>query len=103
VTRTMICAAALAALVLGAVGIEPQTRSLPSFEVDKAWPKLPPKYKVGDPSSFAIDANDNVWLLHRGGEVSDRILHRTGDVKKARRNVVMAGFLGSFLFLLRCS
>ncbi len=42
-TRTMICAAALAALVLGAVGIEAQTRSLPIFEVDKAWPKLPPK------------------------------------------------------------
>lgn len=35
-----------------------------------------------------------------GGAVSDRILRRTGDVKKARRNVVMAGFLGSFLFML---
>jgi MFS family permease len=35
-----------------------------------------------------------------GGEVSDRILHRTGDLKKARRNVIMAGFIGSFLFLL---
>jgi MFS family permease len=35
-----------------------------------------------------------------GGEVSDRILHRTGDLKKARRNVIMVGFLGSFLFLL---
>jgi MFS family permease len=35
-----------------------------------------------------------------GGEVSDRILHRTGDLKKARRNVVMAGFLGSFIFML---
>ena len=35
-----------------------------------------------------------------GGEVSDRILQRTGDVQKARRNVVMAGFLGSFVCLL---
>jgi hypothetical protein len=41
------------------------TRSLPMFEVDKAWPKVPAKWKTGDPSSFAIDAQDNVWLLHR--------------------------------------
>lgn len=35
-----------------------------------------------------------------GGEISDRILHRTGDLKRARRNVIMAGFLGSFACLL---
>ena len=42
-----------------------QVRSLPTFEVDPAWPKVPEKWKLGDPSSFAIDAQDNVWLLHR--------------------------------------
>jgi len=31
-----------------------------------------------------------------GGVVSDRILHRTNDLQRARRNVVMAGFLASF-------
>ena len=40
-------------------------RSLPIFEVDPAWPKVLEKWKLGDPSSFAIDAQDNVWLLHR--------------------------------------
>jgi len=47
--------------------IDAQTRSrnLPEFEVDKAWPKVPPKWKLGDASSFAIDSKDNVWLLHR--------------------------------------
>ena len=35
-----------------------------------------------------------------GGVVSDRVLHRTGDLQKARRNVVMMGFLGSFVCLL---
>jgi sugar phosphate permease len=35
-----------------------------------------------------------------GGVVSDRILERTGDLQKARRNVVMAGFLASFVCLL---
>ena len=35
-----------------------------------------------------------------GGTISDGVLHRTGDLRKARRNVVVAGFLGSFLCLL---
>src|SRR5579859_4240598 len=41
------------------------TRSLPLFAVDRAWPKVPPQWKLGDPSSIAIDAKDNVWVLHR--------------------------------------
>lgn len=40
-------------------------RSLPIFEVDPSWPKVPSQSKLGDASSFAIDAQDNVWLLHR--------------------------------------
>jgi hypothetical protein len=44
---------------------QPLSRNLPEFEVDKAWPKVPPKWKLGDASSFAIDEKDNVWLLHR--------------------------------------
>ena len=42
-----------------------QGRSLPSFAVDAAWPKVPAKWKLGDVSSIAIDAQDNVWVLHR--------------------------------------
>ena len=38
---------------------------MPTFEVDRAWPKVPPQWKLGDPSSIAIDAKDNVWVLHR--------------------------------------
>ncbi|HEX9468580.1 MAG TPA: MFS transporter, partial [Bradyrhizobium sp.] len=34
-----------------------------------------------------------------GGVVSDRILRRTGDRTAARRNVIVAGMLGGFLFL----
>ena len=37
------------------------------------------------------------WL---GGELTDGILKRTGDVRKARLSVVVLGFLGSFLCLL---
>jgi sugar phosphate permease len=35
-----------------------------------------------------------------GGVVSDAILRRTGDLQKARRDVVVAGFLGALVFLL---
>lgn len=40
-------------------------RSLPIFEVDRTWPQVPPQWKLGDASSIAIDAQDNVWVLHR--------------------------------------
>jgi hypothetical protein len=42
-----------------------QGRSLPTFEVDRSWPKVPAKWKLGDASSMAIDAKDNIWVLHR--------------------------------------
>jgi MFS family permease len=35
-----------------------------------------------------------------GGVVSDRILHQTGDRNAARRNVIVAGLFGGFLFLM---
>src|SRR5262249_21136757 len=35
-----------------------------------------------------------------GGAVSDRLLHRTGSVLIARRNVLVVGFLGAFVFLI---
>src|SRR5262249_33912387 len=35
-----------------------------------------------------------------GGTISDGLLKRTGDLRLARRNVVMGGFVGAFLCLL---
>ncbi len=35
-----------------------------------------------------------------GGEISDRILHKTGDLKKARRDLAMFAFLASFACML---
>src|SRR6185503_13644293 len=46
-------------------GTAPAGRGVPVFELDKSWPKVPPKYRLGDASSIAIDAQDNVWVLHR--------------------------------------
>jgi len=33
-------------------------RGIPVFEVDPNWPKVPEKWKLGDVSSIAIDAQD---------------------------------------------
>jgi MFS family permease len=35
-----------------------------------------------------------------GGVISDRLLHKTGSLVVARRSVLMAGFLGAFVFLV---
>ena len=51
---------------LAAQAPQANTRSLPTFEVDRAWPRVPAKWKLGDPSSFAVDAQDRVWLLQIG-------------------------------------
>ena len=62
----IVVAAALQWFIGSPVGAQSsQPRSLPIFEVDSAWPQIPEKRKLGDASSFAIDAQDNVWLLHR--------------------------------------
>ncbi len=42
-----------------------RAQSVPVFEVDPAWPKLPPQWKLGDASSIGVDAQDNIWVLHR--------------------------------------
>jgi hypothetical protein len=56
------------ALSSGRAGVDaqaPATRPLPQFEVDRQWPTVPPTIKIGDASSFAVDASDRIWLLHR--------------------------------------
>ena len=42
-----------------------QTRPLPQFEIDAAWPRIPANMRMGDASSAAVDAQDNVWILTR--------------------------------------
>jgi DNA-binding beta-propeller fold protein YncE len=61
---------AVATLFVAIAGLQAQAppqpgRPLPRFEVDRAWPTIPPGLKIGDASSFAVDAQDRVWLLHR--------------------------------------
>jgi hypothetical protein len=89
--------AAFAALVAAAVGqwfatpAAAQSRSLPSFEVDKGWPKIPSQWKIGDASSITVDAQGNIWLLHR-----PRTL-KGDDLAKAAPPVMVFDVDGNFI------
>ena len=54
--------AAIASLLTAAMAFG---AGIPTFEIDKSWPKIPAKYKLGDASSIAVDAEDHIWVLHR--------------------------------------
>jgi len=69
-----------------------RARSLPTFEVDRNWPKVPAQWKLGDPSSFAIDAQDRVWLLHR-----PRTLIKPEDVPKRAPAVMVFDTTGNYV------
>jgi hypothetical protein len=61
-----VLAAGVAGTLLFAVDGRAQTpRPLPRFEVEAGWPKVPPQFRVGDASSFAVNAQDQVFFLHR--------------------------------------
>jgi DNA-binding beta-propeller fold protein YncE len=40
-------------------------KEIPAFEVDRAWPKVPPQWVLGLVSGVAVDSQDHVWVLHR--------------------------------------
>jgi hypothetical protein len=79
-------------LVADGGNVQTKTSALPTFEVDRAWPKLPAKWLLGDPSSFAIDARDNVWLLHR-----PRTLRKPGEAERAAPPVVVFDTAGNLI------
>jgi hypothetical protein len=43
--------------------------SMPVFQVDPSWPKLPNNWVLGVVSSVTTDKQDHVWILHRPGLV----------------------------------
>jgi hypothetical protein len=98
--RTFLNGVVLSALAIAAGGWLAGTdtaaaaaaaKRLPMFEVDKSWPKMPPGMKMGDPSSIAIDAQDNVWVLHR-----PRTL-KTEEIPTAAKPIVIFDSAGNFL------
>ena len=46
--------------------------AVPMFRVDSTWPPaLPNKWVLGSVSSFAVDRQDHVWMLHRPRTVAE--------------------------------
>ncbi len=49
------------------------TDKVPAYQVDPFWPKpLPNDWILGQVSGIAVDDNDNVWLVHRPGSLTQR-------------------------------
>src|SRR5437899_4619761 len=74
-----------------AQAVQAQSCSVPTFEVDRSWPKVPPQWKLGDASSAAIDAKDNVWVLHRPRTLKPE------DKSKAAPPVVVFDTAGTYV------
>ena len=62
--------AALAALALTACDAAvPPREELPRLAVETGWPTIPANAKFGEVSAVDVDADGNVWVLHRAGRV----------------------------------
>lgn len=65
VTAFVVCA--------GLVGVErtldqtvrAQRTQVPTFQVDPAWPQMPPRWILGQVSGVAVDSRDHVWIIQR--------------------------------------
>jgi hypothetical protein len=90
--RCIVPLAAAACLVVTAVDAQsPKPRAVPTFEVDASWPKVPPQWKLGDASSVAVDAQDNIYVLHRPRTLKPE------DASKAAPPVMVFDATGNFV------
>ncbi len=52
----------------------------PKFEVDPMWPKpLPNHWVLGTVIGVDVDAEDNVWIVHRGASLEPKEIYATWD------------------------
>ena len=50
--------------------VEAAAVQAPMFEVDPMWPKpMPNHWVIGMTIGVSVDAQDNVWIIHRGGSL----------------------------------
>jgi DNA-binding beta-propeller fold protein YncE len=85
-TRTI---AAIAAGVVVAAGLyrsamhADEAKRAPIFEVDPFWPKpLPNHWVTGSTIGLSVDAQDNVWTIHRPNTVEDNF--KAADIKASQ-------------------
>ena len=56
-----------AALTIGVSALVAQSAQVPNFQVDPFWPKpLPNHWLLGSVTGVAVDAQNHVWVVHRG-------------------------------------
>src|SRR5436190_20867881 len=84
--------ALLAALGVGSAVLEKRAAveaagvQAPRFEVDPFWPKpLPNKWILGQTIGVSVDAQDNVWIIHRAGSLEPNEVHATTNRSEERR------------------
>ena len=64
----------------------------PMFEVDPFWPKpLPNHWVTGSTIGLSIDAQDNVWTIHRPGSVEDNFKAADLVASQARDDEALPG------------
>jgi DNA-binding beta-propeller fold protein YncE len=52
----------------------------PMFEVDPLWPKpLPNHWLLGNTIGVSADAQDHVWIIHRGGSLEPKEVYATAN------------------------
>src|SRR5579863_10593024 len=58
--------------------VEAAAVTAPRFEVDPLWPKpLPNHWIMGQTIGVSVDAQDHVWIIHRGGSLEPNEMHAT--------------------------
>jgi len=73
VSVTAVIGLALAGVAIHRESVAAQSaRQAPVFEVDPLWPRpLPNHWVTGSTIGLSVDAQDNVWTIHRPNTVED--------------------------------
>jgi DNA-binding beta-propeller fold protein YncE len=67
-----VAAVACAVIGVSSPPLGAQAKRAPIFEVDPLWPKpLPNHWVTGSTIGLSVDAQDNVWTIHRPNTVED--------------------------------
>ncbi len=66
----LVALGAGSALLQRRAGVEAAAVQAPMFEVDPMWPKpLPNHWLLGMTIGVSVDAQDHIWIIHRGGSL----------------------------------
>src|SRR6266403_1743580 len=63
---------ALCAIVIQQRLASQTQRQIPVLQVDPYWPQLPENLIIGVGAGVATDAENNVWIIHRPGTVTEK-------------------------------